>query len=159
MLPQVGTRAADSFTPEDAGRLRDTLSRGYSASSVRLSLSFLAAVYSWAVKQNIVVKNPFVGVERPTTQPSIDYLSRDEVAALLRTASEQAAPGNHAHQQMACCASLALYTGLRKGELLGLRWQDLDLESRRLTVARSFKSSPKSGKVRHLRLPSNVSPG
>jgi integrase len=47
---------------------------------------------------------------------------------------------------------------LRKGELLGLRWIDLDLDGLRLTVARSFKSTPKSGKVRHLRLPKKCVP-
>src|SRR5262249_25225284 len=39
------------------------------------------------------------------------------------------------------------------GELLGLRWIDLDFETRRLTVARSYRGAPKSGKTRHLRLP------
>ena len=53
---------------------------------------------------------------------------------------------------------LALHLGLRKGELLGLRWRDLELESRRLTVSRSFSRSPKGNKSRHLRLPASVVP-
>jgi integrase len=53
---------------------------------------------------------------------------------------------------------LALHTGLRKGELWGLRWTDLDFDTRRLTVARSYGSTPKSGKARHLRLPDAVVP-
>jgi integrase len=53
---------------------------------------------------------------------------------------------------------LALHTGLRRGELLGLRFQDVDVTTRRLTVARSFKTTPKSGKTRHLRLPAEVVP-
>jgi integrase len=51
-----------------------------------------------------------------------------------------------------------VHTGLRKGELLGMRWSDLDLETRRLTVARSYRSTPKSGKARHLRLPQALVP-
>jgi integrase len=47
---------------------------------------------------------------------------------------------------------------MRKGELLGLRWQDLNLEMQRLTVARSYAALPKSGKARHLRLPSACMP-
>jgi integrase len=56
------------------------------------------------------------------------------------------------------CVVLSLHTGLRKGELLGLRWQDLDLQARRLTVARSYQCTPKSGKARHLRLPAVLVP-
>ena len=48
------------------------------------------------------------------------------------------------------------YTGLRKGELCGLRWRDLDIKSRRLTVARSYSALPKSGQVRPLRLPDEL---
>jgi integrase len=60
---------------------------------------------------------------------------------------------------LACCALLALRTGLRKGELLGLRWRDLDLDTRRLTVARSYRSTPKGGKARHLSIPAACLPG
>jgi site-specific recombinase XerC len=42
--------------------------------------------------------------------------------------------------------------------MFGLRWRDLDLDARRLTVARSFLSAPKSGKPRHLRLPAAAVP-
>ena len=55
-------------------------------------------------------------------------------------------------------ASLAIYTGLRKGELFGLRWIDLDLEARRLTIARSYRTTPKGGQARHLRLPERLIP-
>jgi integrase len=62
-------------------------------------------------------------------------------------------PGLPADKLLACCLHVAIYTGLRKGELLGLRWQDLDLDTQHLTVARSYGALPKSGKARHLRLP------
>ncbi len=46
----------------------------------------------------------------------------------------------------------ALYCGLRKGELFGLRWIDLALDAGRIDVNRSYKGLPKSGKARHLPL-------
>ncbi|EQD30560.1 integrase family protein, partial [mine drainage metagenome] len=36
-------------------------------------------------------------------------------------------------------ASLAIHTGLRKGELLGLRWQDVDLHRQELHVTQSLQ--------------------
>ncbi|MBL9007096.1 MAG: tyrosine-type recombinase/integrase [Myxococcales bacterium] len=51
-----------------------------------------------------------------------------------------------------------MHTGLRRGELLGLRWQDVDAATRCLTVARSYSTTPKSGKPRPLRFPSACIP-
>jgi integrase len=44
----------------------------------------------------------------------------------------------------------AIYAGLRKGELFGLRWTDLALDAGRIDVNRSYRLLPKSGKARHL---------
>ena len=54
--------------------------------------------------------------------------------------------------------SLALRLGLRRGEVFGLRWPDIDLDAARLTVAKSYQLAPKSGKARHLPLPSALIP-
>jgi integrase len=44
----------------------------------------------------------------------------------------------------------SIYAGLRKGELMGLRWIDVNLDGGLLTVARSYTLAPKSGKPRHV---------
>jgi integrase len=44
----------------------------------------------------------------------------------------------------------AVHTGLRAGELAGLRWEDIDFERRLITVQRSFAGPTKSGDVRHV---------
>jgi integrase len=110
-------------------------------------------MYSWAAKQGILATNPVHGVERPVPATAIDYLDREEVAALLHLAWARA-PENLEARRLATAVELALRVGMRKGELLGLRWSDIDMDTRRLTIARSFESTPKSGKARHLRLPS-----
>ena len=153
VLPLIGDRAADSLRPADLVRARDELGKLYSPASVRVTLAFLGTVLSWAVKQSILPQNPLKGVERPASASSVEHFSRDEVAALLALGAQLAEQGTRADQLLYACAHLAVHTGLRKGELLGLRWPDLDLDTRRLTVARSYKTAPKSGKTRHLRLP------
>ncbi|HRI51593.1 MAG TPA: site-specific integrase [Pseudomonadota bacterium] len=155
MLPMLGTRRADTVQAEDIVRLREALGIRYAAASVRSSLAFLGTVYSWALKAGLVAKNPCRGVERPAPAALVEYLSRDEATRLLRLAREQA-PATH--PGLYPLLATVLFTGLRKGELLGLRWSDIDLDGRRLTVARSFASTPKSGKPRHLRLPSTLAP-
>ncbi|HNN98480.1 tyrosine-type recombinase/integrase [Haliangium sp. UPWRP_2] len=151
VLPMLGHKRADTLTTSEIGALRDALSETLSAGSVRATLAYLSSALSWAVRAGLLATNPCKGVERPESEPSLDFLSRAEVSALLAHTREHA--GN-AHPMIAT----ALYTGLRKGELCGLRWRDLDLQSRRLTVARSYRTSPKSGKPRHLRLPDVLVP-
>ena len=155
-LPLIGKLAADQLQSADVAKLRDRLGAKAAAGSVHATLAYLSRMYSWAIKQGIVTTNPVRGVERPTAVPSVDYFSREEVLDLLRVAAERAA--DQSARLLACCVHLAVHTGLRKGELLGLRWQDVDFNSLRLTVARSFQTTPKSGKARHLRLPAACVP-
>ena len=157
-LPRLGGFAADQVTPADLQRLRDELSKRGAANSVRLTLSFLSTLFTWAVRQRLVPANPMRGVELPARRELAEYLSRDEVRALLATAAERASRGALLDRLRHVCLGVALHTGLRRGELLGLRWRDLDLEARRLTVARSYGGTPKGDKPRHLRLPQALVP-
>lgn len=43
---------------------------------------------------------------------------------------------------------LAGYTGMRKGEVFGLRWEDMDFDSKIITVSRSYNGPTKNGKTR-----------
>lgn len=151
VLPILGGRPADSLKPTDVAKLRDALAIRYAAGSVRMALTFLRTAYSWAVKEGIVSVNPCRGVEQPGPRVLLEFLSREEVQRLLRH-SRAHAPDSYPR------IATAIYTGLRKGELFGLRWRDVDLASRRLDVERSYRGLPKGGKARHLRLPAALVP-
>jgi integrase len=157
-LPLLGQCRADSLQLADLIKVRDTLARTRSPATVRSALDYLGTMFNWAVGQKLMPGNPLRGIERPMAHPAIDYFTREEVAAILRAAAERAAAGRLLDKLLAACVHLALHTGLRKGELLGLRWHDLDLDTLRLTVARSYQALPKSGQARHLRLPSQCVP-
>jgi integrase len=149
-LPMLGRLTHP--TAEQLAAMRDALLRRRLApGTVRNVLSALGAMFTWARKRGLVQVNPCRDVEKPAAEFSLDFLTRAEVERLL-TAAAAASPLQHV------AVALALYTGLRKGELFGLRWQDIDLGTRRLTVARSFNTTPKNGKARHLRLPAMLIP-
>ena len=156
-LPMLGSLRADAVQLHHIDRMRAAISQDYAPASVRVSLAFLSAMYSWAVKLGLVPRNPVLGVERPPAAHSLEYLSRDEVAALLTLAGKRGQE-SAASRCLHSAVHLALHLGLRRGELLGLRLQDVDVSARRLTVARSFKVLPKSGKARHLRIPAETLP-
>lgn len=144
---KIGQRAAASLTVADVERFRDELlAGGLGPASTTRHLAVLSKMFAWGRKAGVLaVDSPTRGCVRPTETPSLDYLSREEVAKLLEHA-EQAAP--IAYPMIAT----AVFTGMRKGELFGLRWLDVHLDAGRLDVIRSYRTAPKSGKARHLPL-------
>ncbi len=94
--------------------------------------------------------NPAAEV-RPRRVPkrAHDYLRTEEVAPLL----EALAP------RWKALFATAIFTGLRKGELLGLRKTDVDLVARQLIVARSYdRDTTKGGRVRAVPIASELVP-
>jgi integrase len=80
-----------------------------------------------------------------------DGLSSDEVTKLLGHARE------HASDVYPMLAT-AIYTGMRKGELFGLRWVDVLFERGVIHVAHSYGQTPKSGKWRPVPLHPALAP-
>jgi integrase len=157
-LPLLRKSRADAIKPADLAKLRDALLRTYAKNSVRQTLATLGSLYGWAVKMGLVPVNPVRGIEQPQRQDALEYLSAEEVRALLLTAQQRADAGTTSDRMLLAAASLVLHAGVRKGELFGLRWRDLCLSSQRLDIMRSFDGTPKSGRARHLRLPDVVVP-
>lgn len=86
----------------------------------------LGALYTWARKQRLVPRgfeSPTRHVERrPEHRGRVRYLSDDERTRLLRACKEAAWP------RLYLLVLLAVTTGARRGELLALRWCDINLE-------------------------------
>ncbi len=74
----------------------------------------------------------------------------DQMTRLISAAQDLAYPG------LAELYALALYTGMRAGELLCLQWSDVDFDRLLVTVQRSWEGPTKSGRIRHVPLPSPV---
>jgi integrase len=81
----------------------------------------------------LIVSNPVEDVSRPKVEErEIESLEPAECAALLTAAKAT---------RMLPIIFVALGTGLRRGEMLGLRWSDIDLERRFLTVRQSLEQT------------------
>jgi len=86
----------------------------------------------WGARMGLVVRNAADSVEPPRFErKEMQVLDPDGVARLLR-----AAQGT----ELQAIIAVAIGTGLRRGELLALRWSDVDLDARRLNVRRSLES-------------------
>lgn len=154
VLAAIGRIPISQLTRQTLERLRDKLSVECAANTVRYHLRPLGATLSWAVRQGLLIHNPLAGMERPRPTHALEYLSREEAAKLLGEAERRACASLHPADWCRWLGlALGLYAGLRRGEIFGLRWQDVDLDAGRLTVARSYKLLPKSNKPRHLPIP------
>jgi len=88
----------------------------------------LSSVLTEAQRRGLVAQNVAKGVsfDRPSRdKPKVEIPGTDELKALLATAGDDLKP----------LVMTAIYTGLRASELRGLRWSDIDLKGRALTVA------------------------
>jgi integrase len=112
----------------DGGQLE---ARGLSEQTVQHVHRTLSQALSHAVRLGVLIKNPAAQVKPPRPERrEIRILGKDEIGTLLK-----AAQGTWLRLPLL----VAVTTGLRRGELLGLRWSDLDLKAGTLTVNQSLE--------------------
>lgn len=157
VLPKVGDVPVAKLTRSQVKSLVADLGRRYAANTVRVSIETLGAVLNLAVREGVVATSVVRGVPLPRRQSATEWLSAEESARLLDLAEQRSSRSLRDGSRYAALA-LALLCGLRRGEIFGLRWSDVDLDARRLTVARSYTGVPKSGEARHLPLPDELTP-
>jgi len=114
--------------------------------SIRNYLGLLHSLFVYAEKKGWAHGNPVKHVEKPragSDDPDIRFLDQDELDALAR-----AVPDDVLGRLERPLYLTAAMTGLRQGELIGLRWRDVDWTAGRLRVRQSYVrgefGSPKS---------------
>ena len=133
---RLGDRPLQSITKADIEQLVDWMltsgrkrsgkpGTGLGARSVRLTLGRLKAAFEMATDEGKLVRNVVKLVKPPEyTQSEREVWSEAEVRTFLRAAADD---------RLQAAWRLSLY-GLRRGEVLGLRWSDIDLKAKTLTV-------------------------
>ncbi len=103
------------------------------ASTVRRYLTVLQSIFKQAVKQGLLNENP-ANVEHltlPKAQvPKIDIFTKQEAAQMLAALEKE-------DLQFQTLIQLAIFTGARRGELIALKFSDIDFEQRKITIERS----------------------
>ena len=137
--PFFGGRAMDSITPEDVNDFVSMLEgRDMAAKTIRNVIGTLSALFNYAraPRNRWASSNPCDGLDLPTDpqrDKDVRFLTLKQVDALV----EHARPG--AFQQLDKALFLtAAMTGLRKGELLALRWTDVDWPASRIRVRQNY---------------------
>jgi integrase len=132
VLPELGSARLTDITRVRVQDLADRmLADKIDASTIRNTLIPLRAVYRRALSRGDIAVNPVAGVELPSVRGRRDRIASPiEAAALI-----EAVP-----QDDRAVWATAFYAGLRLGELLALRDEDVELETGVIRVERSWDS-------------------
>jgi site-specific recombinase XerD len=143
LLSWLGDRPAGAITPRDIERcLAEAAERdGLAPATLNRYRAVLSLIFRLAIRNDKVAQNP-ARLVRPQRENNarVRYLSADEEKRIREVI------GREFHEHMAEF-DLALHTGLRRGEMYGLTWADINFPARILTVPLS-----KNGERRHVRL-------
>lgn len=146
--PFFGDRPIDRIDPERvASYLRLKIEQDYASKTIQNQLNFLHGIFAFAVRRRWVATNPVAMVDRPRKNRSarrrIRFLQPGELDRLI-----DAVPDDKLGILESPLYLTAALTGLRQGELLALRWRDIDWVASRIRVAESLSrrelGSPKS---------------
>jgi integrase len=152
-------RVGSVTTQQVASFLRGLDRGGMSARSVNKHRQVLAAMFAYACREDTygLTTNPVTPTGKRREMPAavLDFYEPEEIEALSRAAAAGAHRKPTLHdldadevewrawedRQDAELYRVAAYTGMRLGELLALRWEDADLEGRRVIVHRAVSAT------------------
>jgi integrase len=149
VVPGLGRRRLDQLTPEDIDLFYAALlksgrkkrpgekgpAKGLAPKTVHNIHVMLNKALSDAARKGTVVRNVVALADAPSLQagkrPEVKAWEVDQLVAFLDAIQSH---------RMAPAYSLAAHTGMRRGEVLGLRWRDIDLGDGRVSVQQALVS-------------------
>lgn len=140
IVPGLGSRRLIELKTSHVKRwVADLEYTGKAAKTISMARTLLKSAFDLAVQDELILRNPVVGVKVPRVRRSSGKaLSVVQARQLL-----DAAVGD----RLELAIRLALGLGLRRGEVCGLRWADIDQDAGTLTVNGSTTYTPETGLV------------
>jgi len=130
LKPTIGTKKLGTLTGDDVRKLyRQKLREGLASSTVKRIHELLKQALRYAMRLNYIHANPTADVKPPTVKTrEMEVLTPEQVKRLLATVRGH---------RWECVVVLGAVCGLRIGEALSLRYEDLDLRAGTVRVRRT----------------------
>lgn len=138
VIPQIGHIQLAALKPADIQKMINALKDGgKSYSTIKKAYDAVNDCFRTGVIQKTVAENPTLGVTLPAKnqfeQSEIKFFTKEEVDALYIAARKTYKNGTRVYR-LGEIIIFDINTGLRLGELLALKWSDIDMESRLMTI-------------------------
>lgn len=143
----------NEITPEILGRWRDERLRGVKPGSVLRDCSLLSAIFETARREwRWIAVNPMADMRRPREPAHRSVVITPwEALKMLRVMGYHRGPCKSSTQAVCVAFLLALRTGMRAGELCGLKWSDVEDGFCRLPITKTVaRDVPLAGKAMRL---------
>lgn len=148
LLPRFGELAVNRVQKRHVEEFMVALAEAGLAARTRSGIfKLLSQIFTFAVRHGWCEDNPCRSVRRPRVRDcsEIRFLNQQELDALIASVDVTAVPFGSTDRAIFLTAAM---TGMRQGELLALRWRDVDREAKRIRVRRNYTrghwSTPKS---------------
>ena len=154
VIPALGHLRIDKITARDIQKFINSLARPgankrtgqpLSQKTMRHHLSFISSVFEYAIKMDMLTSNPCKRVTIPKYDANGNISSTAEKKIYTKEQTRQFIEMlDKAEMKYKVFFTLAIYTGCRRGELMGLEWKDIDLNTGMISISRT--SNYTSGK-------------
>lgn len=157
LVPVFGKKALCDITPNEIDFLVASLrAKGISPSTINRHLETIRTIFNYCIKRRMAVYNPMSAVKMLKTLPAtLNYWTEQEAQIFLTHTEKRYSEEGRSIVHL--FFKVALNTGLRLGELIALRWHDVDLTNGLMTIGRTYcnvtreiKETTKGGKIRHV---------
>lgn len=131
IVPNIGNIKLPELKCEHLQTMYNRLyASGLSARTIQLTNTILSSALKKALKNGLVIRNVCDGVDLPKRKKTERrVLTREEEDLLIRELKED---------RWGNAYIFALFTGLRRGEILALTWDDIDLDNKTLSVTKTL---------------------
>ncbi|MFA6191927.1 MAG: tyrosine-type recombinase/integrase [Sulfurimonas sp.] len=152
--PTFGKKSLDKIKPSDIQLWQNKLLDKFKPRRVRNIRATFSTIFDDALRDEIIVSNPISKIKTPKIEKieSKSFLL-EEVKLIIETAKND----------LKAFVALGFFTGLRSGEMIGLKWEDVDFKKKEIHINRAIRmgviSTPKTkSSVRTIDILNNLMP-
>jgi integrase len=140
------SKLAAELTPADVEEVKaEMIKAGFAARTINIMVTAIKRLYNWGCKQGVVTDNPVDGVEHVSRHVNAPKRPKDKHLTLEKAV--ECTEILRKSPSMGDLCELLLLTGMRVGEVVRVKWEDIDFEQRMLRLEQ-HKTSARSGRPR-----------
>ena len=152
--PHLGKKKLDAIKPSDISLWQNKVLESVSPRRLKNIRAVLSTIIQDAMRDELILRNPLPLVKLPRAEKvEISPFSIDEIFTIL----------DKAKGQFKNFYALGFFSGMRSGEMIGLRWEDIDFFKNEIYIRRAIKmgvvSTPKTANsVRYIDISDSLLP-